>query len=176
MSCQFTSEEHSDHLVAYAAGKLPAESAVNLELHLKSCAECAAMSKAQAAVWHTLDAWQPAPVSPDFDRRLYARIDAAESAPLITRILNSVRETFRPVMAQPAFAVAAATLVIATGFVLDHPPRAPRPANSHAALHVSLFGTDQVELEQVESTLDDIEMLHQFDTTADETGNSSKSM
>jgi anti-sigma factor RsiW len=169
MSCQIGSEEHPDHLLAYAAGKLPVEAAAKLELHMKSCAECAAAGKAQKAVWNVLDAWQPGPVSADFDRRLYARIEAAESASMVTRIVRSVRELFRPVLAQPAFALSAATLVIVAGFVLDHPGKMSISANNHP----SAIRVDQAALEQVESTLDDIDMLHQFDAGSDE---SSKSM
>ena len=35
----------------------------------------------QAAVWEALDVWEPAPVSVDFNRKLWRRIDAAAADP-----------------------------------------------------------------------------------------------
>lgn len=176
MSCPFKSEEHTDHLLAYSAGKLRGEAVAQLELHMRSCEECAAVGKAQADVWKLLDNWDVRPVSADFNRQLYARIDAAAQASWLERFAASMNEFLRPVFARPAFALTAASLVIVGGFVLDHPGRP-------SALRASTAETNKIHLnkaeaDQVEATLDDIDILRQFDPKPDDTAKdaASKSM
>ena len=43
--------------------------------HIEACPACREFAGGQQAVWQALDAWEPAAVSMDFDRRLYARIE-----------------------------------------------------------------------------------------------------
>jgi hypothetical protein len=176
MSCQIRSEEHTDHLLAYSAGQLRGEAAAKLELHMRSCEECASIGKAQSDVWNLLDNWEVRPVSADFNRQLYARIDAAAKASWLERFTASVNEFLRPVFARPAFPLAAASLVIVAGFVLDHPGRP-------SALRASTVETNKIHLnkaeaDQVEATLDDIDILRQFDAKPDDTSKDapSKSM
>ena len=168
MSCQIRSEEHTDHLLAYVAGQLRGEAAATLELHMLACEDCAAFGKQQASVWNLLDAWEPRAVSADFDRRLYAKIDAAESASWLDRTLASISEFLRPVFARPAFPLAAASFVIVAGFVLDHPGKLLNSTTNQASLHVSSVEINKVVVDQVEATLDDMEMLRQFDPKTDE--------
>src|SRR5208283_2346762 len=85
--------ETGDVLLDYAAGRLNTVSAARLEKHMASCAECAAFSREQAMVWDALDAWKPAPVSLDFNRRLWQRIDAAEAEPWYRRLAAVLRAT-----------------------------------------------------------------------------------
>ena len=47
-----------------------------LERHIAICPACREFAAGQRAVWQALDTWEAAPVSPDFDRRLYRRIEA----------------------------------------------------------------------------------------------------
>jgi anti-sigma factor RsiW len=166
MSCQIRTEEHTDHLLAYAAGKLRGDAAARLEAHMRSCEECAAIGLAQSRVWSMLDNWEVRPVSAEFNRQLYARIDAKASASWADRFASSVNEFMRPLFARPAFPLAAASLVIVAGFVLDHPGKLSSP-NGKTALHAS-SSLSAVEMDQVESTLDDIELLRQFDPKQDD--------
>jgi anti-sigma factor RsiW len=175
MSCLMKSEEHAGRLLGYCAGELNAEAAGEVELHLKSCPECAAAVSAQAAVWKALDSWQPAPVSPDFDRRLFARIESEQAAPWWERGWEragaAINEFLRPMFAQPAFPLSVAVIVIAAGFVLDHPAKVASPGSGPVAAHVS-----SIELDQVEASLEDMEMLHQFDATSDDQEGTAKPM
>jgi anti-sigma factor RsiW len=174
MSCLIKSEGNTDRLLAYCAGRLGGEAASEMALHLKSCPECARVYSAQTSVWQALDAWSPAPVSPDFDRRLFARIEAENAAPWwqreLHRVSSAIGDFLRPVMAQPAFALSAVAVVIAAGFVLDHPAKVYTPSPI-----ATVRGTG-VEVEKVEASLDDMEMLHQFDTGADDQESTAKSM
>jgi hypothetical protein len=183
MSCQIRSEEHTERLLAYSAGKLRGEAAEKMELHMRSCQECAAFGRAQANVWELLDHWEVRPVSAEFNRNLYARIEQTATASWLERWGARINEWLHPVFARPAFPIAAATLVIAAGFVLDHPGRSFAPMGQKTELRASSgdlnkVDVNKVEVDQVESTLEDIEMLRQFDPKQDDGSkeSSSKSM
>jgi anti-sigma factor RsiW len=174
MSCSMSNEERAGKLLAYCAGELGNDAAAEYALHLKSCPECARACSAQTSVWQAMDSWQAVPVSPEFDRRLFARIEAEKAAPWWQRELNRVNtaigDFLRPVLAQPAFPLSAAALVIAAGFVLDHPAKIHPPAT------VTTVHSTGLEVEKVEASLDDMEMLRQFDTVSDEKESTAKSM
>jgi anti-sigma factor RsiW len=146
--------QQTDILLDHAAGRLNALNAARFEEHMALCPECAAFSREQSLVWNVLDVWEPVPVSLDFNRRLWQRIDAAEAEPWYRRLV----EVLRTASWTPAIPLTAAVLVIAAGFVFDHPAtrNSPAPASASASVNV----------EQVEQTLDDIQLLHQFDASA----------
>jgi anti-sigma factor RsiW len=79
MNCPLESGGNAGHLLDYAAGKLKAEARAQMERHIAGCPACRAFAGGQQAVWQALEAWEPAAVSMDFDRRLYARIDQQAS-------------------------------------------------------------------------------------------------
>ena len=156
MNCPLRKEETAHILLDYSAGRLDTTSIAVLERHMENCAECAAFRAEQAAVWDALDAWKPSPVSLDFNRRLWQRIDAADAAPWYKRLVESLR------MApwKPVLPLTAAILIIAAGFLFDH-PGGRSPAPNAAANSVSV-----TEAEQVEQALDDIQLLRQLNTSA----------
>lgn len=154
MNCPLLKEETAHLLLDYSAGRLDAARSAGLVRHMENCAACAAFRLEQAAVWDALDAWKPAPVSLDFNRRLWQRIDAAEAAPWYERMLETLRFTHW----KPVLPLTAAMLVIAAGFLFDHPAERTSVApGTPAAASVSV-----TEADQVEQTLDDIQLLHQF--------------
>ena len=138
-------------LVAYAAGELDRETAIALERHLADCAACRPVAAGQAAVWKALDAWEAPPVSPDFDRRLYRRIDEGVQLSWWERLTRP----FRPMpLRQVLPLTAAAGLLLIAGLLLHRPgPTAP-VASQH----------EVVRANQVESTLDDLDLLRQLST------------
>ena len=150
MSCLMKEDERRDLLLAHASGRLDADAAVQLDVHTRTCADCAAITRTQSAISNALSAWEPPPVSSDFDKRLFARLEAAEAAPWLDRLTARLGEWFRPVFARPAIPLAAAAILLAGGFVFDH--------QSNPLVHIS-----SSDVEQVQTTLDDLEMLHQFD-------------
>jgi len=128
-----------------ASERLDTAEAAALEMHLRQCTECHAAAEAQRAVWNALDEWPAAPVSDDFDRRLLARIEAEAAAPW----WRSIAEMLRQVSWKSAIPVAAACAAIFAIFLLQSPAtHAPRPK--------------PVDIEQVESVLDDVDMLNQL--------------
>ena len=155
MNCPLHSEETAGILLDYTARRLDEDSTAILERHMASCAECAAFRDQQAVVWNALDAWEATPVGRDFNRTLWTRIDAAEAAPWHVRLGHALRlGSWKPVAP-----LALAGLVMAAGFLMDHPSsRTPVPGAT--AVSVS-------EADQVEATLDDIELLYQFESAAE---------
>ena len=160
MTCPLQTEQ-TDLLLDYSAGRLDARGMALLAQHMETCRDCASFANEQKAVWDALDLWEPAPVSVDFNRQLWQRIEAAAAAPWYQRLGESLRfANWKPVIP-----LTAAILVIATGFLLDH-PGAPSPAQ----------GVSVTEADQVEQTLDDIQLLQQLDPVTPPNGGNSKTM
>jgi anti-sigma factor RsiW len=138
-------------LVNYAAGELDLETARALEQHLAACAACRSVAADQTVVWKALDAWEAPAVSPDFDRRLYRRIGEGVRLSWWERLARPFR--IMP-LRQALPLTATAGLLLMAGLLLQHPgqlaPVAPRG--------------EIVRADQVESTLDDLDLLRQFGT------------
>ena len=120
----------------------------------------------KAALWTRLDAWTVPEVSSSFNRELYAKIDAALAEPWYDRWARQIKSSF----AQPSLALGLAALVVVAGFTLDHSTLV-RQRQPNISRQVS-----NAEAEQVEKTLDDLEMLRQFDLASEEKESTSKSM
>ena len=147
MKCPIETQENAGLLVDYCARRLNPETTAIVERHMESCLRCQAFRDSQNAVWQALDAWEALPVSVDFDRRLYQRIDSEAHQGWWSRLMGSVR----PVLLRPALPLAAAAcLIVVGGFILENPNRASKDAGATA------------EVDQVERTLQDLEMLRQF--------------
>ena len=134
-------------LIGYAAGTLEPETTSAVETHLAACPQCRAMAEAQSAVWRALDAWETPPVSPDFDRRLYRRIQQ-EVPPSVWDRLRS----WIPVLPRRAIpAVVATCLIVTASYFLEFPRSARRVPPA----------PQTVRVEQVETLLDDVDLLRQ---------------
>jgi anti-sigma factor RsiW len=149
MNCPIESR-NPEMLVAYTAGELDLETAGALERHIAVCDACQSMASDHTAVWKALDAWDAPPVSPDFNRRLYARIE--QGAPLSW--WERLTRTFRQMPLRQALPLTAtAALLVMAGLLIEHPgPLAPAPAPHNQT----------VRADQVERTLDDLDLLRQF--------------
>ncbi|MDQ6701065.1 MAG: zf-HC2 domain-containing protein [Acidobacteriota bacterium] len=163
--------ENAELLLAYCARKLDPDSAAVLERHMAICPECAGLRDGQQAVWTALDSWKAQPVSADFDRRLNARIDAADAAAWYERAWDRVGDVFRPLIWRPAYPVAAVCALAIGGFVLEQ-----RPGVDPKPVQPSEIRVSTSEAEQVERTLEDMEMLRQFDPVTTENRKAPKSM
>ena len=138
-------------LLEYTAGGLDAAGREALERHLEECGQCRDFVAGQRAVVAALDGWEAPPVSADFDRRLYARI--AREASWWDRISRP----FSPALIRRGLPVAAAAgLVLVALLVMNRPESVP-PAPPAAAQQVEPLRPDQVE-----TALQDMEMLREF--------------
>jgi anti-sigma factor RsiW len=151
MKCPIETRENAELLLAYCTRKLDAESTAILERHMEICPACREFSSGQRAIWEALDTWEAAPVTLDFDRRLYRRIDREVSWwQLLMRPL-------RPALVRQGLSIAAAAcLVVMAGVLLQHPASAP-PAAQPRSAQVEAFEPDQVE-----PALDAMHMLGEF--------------
>ena len=149
MNCPIESR-NPEMLVAYAAGELDLETARAVEQHLDGCANCRAKAADQAAVWNALDAWEAPPVSPDFNRRLYGRIEQGVPISWWERLTRP----FRPMPLRQALPLAAtAALLLMAGLILHRDSGPITPVAPHREI---------VRAKQVERTLDDLDLLRQF--------------
>jgi len=154
MRCPIETQENADVLLSYTAGRLDAVRAAALEAHMMSCKACREFRDSQTALWETLDRWEARPAPLDFDRRLYRKIEEQQRLGWWARIFGPAR----PMFLRPALPLAAAACVLlVAGFIIDTPGRAPAPAAEAPQAR---------EVEQMERTLDDLEMLRQFNLAA----------
>src|SRR5258708_8486846 len=98
MTCPLQTD-NADVLLDYCSRTLDPERTAMLETHMKVCADCRTMSEAHKELWAALDLFDAEPISIDFDRKLYARIEASERIPLWERFWAPVQD-YR--QAQPA--------------------------------------------------------------------------
>ena len=155
MNCPLETRENAQLLLDYCTRKLEPESVATLERHIAICGACREFARSQRAVWEALDAWQTAPVSADFDSRLYRRIEGQVSW------WDVLLRPFRPPFSTATMwrslpAAAAACLLLMAGVLLEHRAVAPAPAPHDMAQ------VDTVQPEQVERALDAMEMLNEF--------------
>jgi hypothetical protein len=167
MICPLRSEETIDIVLDYPTGRLDRARAASFEEHMAVCAECSAFLAGQNEVWKALDGWKPEAVSIDFNRRMWQKIDAAAAAPWYRKLADSLRMGAW----KPALPLAAAVLLVATAFVMDH-----RPSVSVTPGVAGNAGVSISEADQVEKTLDDIMLLRQVDAAAGNLPNNSKTM
>ncbi len=142
MECPAKTREGTEVLMDHCAGRLEAEVAAAVERHIQQCGVCREFCRAQARVWSALDAWEAEPVSESFDARLLDRIEEDDRRSLWKWIWR------------PALPVAAAAMVVVAVLLL----RAPNGTNTP----VEGKNVDVVDVDQVERTLDDLDMLKQL--------------
>lgn len=151
MNCPIETRESAELLLAYCARKLDDESTAVLERHMRICPSCREFASGQRAVWEALDAWEAAPVSADFDQRLYRRAGQEVSW------RDLLMRPFRPMLLRQAVPIAAAAcLLVMGGVVLQRPagvPPAPEPESAQV---------EAVQPDQVENALQDMQMLREF--------------
>ncbi len=150
MNCPIETRETSEVLLAYCARTLDAETSALIERHMAECSACRELFGSQQAVWAALDEFEALPVSPDFDHRLYARIDREARLPWWRRLSLPA-----PLLVQRGLpAAVAAGLLLMAGLIMERPGVAPPPPAEVRA--------ESVQVEKVESTLEDMELLRTF--------------
>lgn len=164
MSCPIYSDS-PDLLMDFAAGKLEWDASQKIEAHIAVCAECRSGVEAQAMVWNALDEWDAAPVSHDFDARLYDRIEKEQST-----VWGRVKHWLQPVGGgfgwRSAAAMTAMFVVLLGGSIL----RVQNLPDIGSDMPVVM---EAQEIEQAEKALEDVEMV---DTLMAEVKSDAKSL
>jgi anti-sigma factor RsiW len=151
MKCPIETGESAELLLAYCTRKLDAESTAIIERHMEFCPACREFASGQRAVWEALDAWEAVPVTQDFDRRLYRRIDREVSW------WHLLMRPLRPVLVRQGLPIAAAAcLLVMAGVLLERPAGVPPAAQPQSAQ------VEALQPDQVDHALDAMHMLGEF--------------
>jgi anti-sigma-K factor RskA len=164
MTCLNKNKQGTEILLDYCAGTLDAERAGAVEQHALECGECRALIAAQKHLWNALDELEAPEIPADFDARLYARIARENAGPAWKNWLRELSSGgfapdglfWQPLFSwKPVIVGAAAVTVLAVGLSLHLvTPHAPNAQNAPAQIR-----PESVDAEQVEVTLEDLEML-----------------
>ena len=153
---------NTEYLLDYAAGKLNAEAQAQFESHLSVCPACHELAGGQQSVWQALDAFEVPAVSADFDHKLYARIDQLPT-PWWKRLMQPVSRHAVPIGA-------VAGVVVLAGMFLMRPDASPVAPPIQKTAQVQT-----ISAEQLETALDDMQMLRDFNhLVASENANQEK--
>ena len=146
--------EKSAELLDFSAHRLEPLAAAKIEAHVASCPACGQVVERQRAVWRALETWDAPPISADFDRRLYRRLEENESRQ--GRWLSPLRVLL---VRQGLPIAAAACLIVVAGLVSQRPADVTAPRQTQAAV-------ENLQPEQVDHVLDDLQMLGEFTSAA----------
>jgi len=159
MNCPLHVKDGAEILLDYCSQRMDPDRAAAFRLHVADCVDCKQVVEAQESVWDALDAYEAMPVSRDFDRKLWARIDAEDSQSWFQR-------TWTRVVGGPAIGwstylfnwkpmlVAATACAALAGVMLISVP-------AQHGMDPTADPQNQKLMERVESALDDIDMLNQ---------------
>jgi len=149
MKCPLETRENMEILVEYSSRALNGDDTESLETHLKNCAACTEFMRGQRAVWEALDGWEAAPVSEDFDRRLFERIEREVSW------WQRMRSRMGLILVYRALPITAVAALLMVGVWLDRPSPSKAPAQPVAQV-------EALQPDQVVQGLDEMEVLDQF--------------
>lgn len=149
--CPLQESEQAETFLSWMDGTLEPQARAALELHALECEPCRTAIEGQKAVWSALDSWEPAAVSQDFNRRLYAAIDAEQARPWWKRMFTLAL----PFPVRPAIPIAASCLLL-IGVVLFRAPQPVELENKQAGI------IERVDVEQVDRSLDDLNLLREL--------------
>ena len=153
--CPTHNEKSAEILLDYCAGTLDRHRVAEFERHALECEDCRKAIEAQRELWQTLDQWTPAGISPDFDARLYARIEQEQAKSPWAKWWAAILHPATPSsLWKPAVSVAVAAIVLVVGLLVHGFNPAPA-ANAGKQVRA-----DSVDIEQMESTLEDLELLN----------------
>ncbi|MBM3738448.1 MAG: zf-HC2 domain-containing protein [Acidobacteria bacterium] len=159
IQCPVQGQDGAGLLLEYLDRRLDPPAAARIERHVSACPQCQQVVAAQRAVWEALDGWEPEPVSAGFDQRLFARLAAEGDRPAgwLARLAGFLGALAAP---RPVFA-AGAVCALMLGVLLIRQPGPDSPIAQVTEAGESPV-VEVVEVESVEDTLADMDMLQQL--------------
>jgi hypothetical protein len=139
MNCLLKPTEQQDLLLRHLAGDLAGETLRSWQRHLSSCSDCRSLLESQQILDADLSSWQPPAISPDFDQKLWARIELDR---------QQVRPWWQRYLVLDGSWRFAVPVALAACLLLGYFVFSPTPEVMQAE-----------DIEQVERTLDDLEAL-----------------
>lgn len=156
-NCPVQSTEGAGLLLEFLDRRLSPDLSAQLERHVAVCADCSRVVEAQRSVWAALDNWEPEEASDDFDRRLFARLEQEDrrSNGLLAGVAAAMVRMFPAIPLSRAVPVAAMCALLMGGFLYKQPSVVDTSDKVVAEMVA-------VDVEQVENTLADLDMLQQL--------------
>ena len=174
MNCPSTIESGRMQLLDFAIGRLDRATKQVVGAHVRECPACAKEVASQRALWGVLDEWDAEPISFGFDRILYARIEEINKRSL----RSQVADFFSELLARPAMPLAALTLLILAALLI-RTPNEKTPPSVIQPISAPVAGSTTFspgEMEQLNRTIEDLQLLHQLDEVEDEAKSASGAM
>ena len=168
---QCLNADSAEVLFAYVDGTLEPGQAAALESHTAGCEACRTMVDGQLAVWRVLDQWEAPAVSPEFNRKLHAAIEAGEGR---GGWLDRVSAWIGGVSLGNVMVPAGALALVVAAVMLTQMPRgtAVQPRAGEMVKQVTQVEQKagiEGEVKQMERTLDDLDVLSTLESAlADE--------
>ena len=147
MTCFAKNDNGTEILLDYCSSTATPEIAAAVEAHAQTCAECRELIAAQRSVFESLDRFEAAEVSADFDQRLYARISEQEKQPFWEGWFNGIA-LWKPALAGGLACAALALVLVMPG--MREVPHADSAKQSRI---------EHVDMDQVEQGLEDLDLL-----------------
>jgi anti-sigma factor RsiW len=129
-------------LVEYCSGTLDARRASEVEGHAAQCAECAASIAEQNSVLNVLDDFTVPQVTPEFNARLYARIEQEQRGRWWKQFWHTAWK--------PALATVGVGAALVIGLTVNVPQASDAPRKG---------SVESVDMDQVEHALEDLDLL-----------------
>ena len=142
MICPKQNKQDEQILLEYCSGKLDEHRFREVENHAAECAACAAWIAEQRALWSALDEFRAPQVSPEFNARLYQRIEERQR--------GGWWKQFWRTAWKPTLATAAAGAALAIGLTVSVPRSSDPPKKA---------SVESVDMDQVEHALEDLDLL-----------------
>ena len=176
MICPLESRGGEASLVEFVAGKVRGPAGALLRAHVDNCRPCGEYVAEQRTIWRLLDDWEPEFESFGFDNSFASRLAKLSADPWLIR-------TGRFAVARllkPAFTVTAVTALLAVSIYVRNPfAGLPAVAISHPVQHTTKTVSrviSRLEAEQMDRTIDDLQLLHQLDSLSEGHKEPSRSM
>jgi hypothetical protein len=162
MHCPLETPNGPDLILAYVSQGLEAETSALFEKHMADCHSCREFARDQQSVWSALDLFEAAPISDGFNRRLYQRIEQPVGVwdRLVKYPIQEMLQSFqRPLGVRQALPLAAAASLLLVAAAMWQQHVSPQPTRPVALLQAQI---EALRPDQVESALDDMEMVSEF--------------
>lgn len=170
MNCPLQKTEGADLILDYCSNRLEPDQVIAFERHFQNCEECARVVEAQMAVWKALDSYEAMPVSDDFDEKLWKRIEESESRPWWRRIVDGPTLGWSSVFAwKPAMVTVSACAAVFAVMVVTTPSSSTDSGGKPSPVVVEKAMSERpaVDLDQIEGTIEDMDMLKQMGVVDD---------
>lgn len=157
MTCLSKNKRGMETLLDHCAGTLDRERSEAIEIHARQCSDCRALIAEQKNLWSALEEMDAPGISADFDERLYARIACDDAQPAWCVWWNRI--SVGGFSWKPVLACVAAAAILAVGLSLymsSYMPAMRAPQAQDASRQIR---PESVDVEQLELTLQDLDLL-----------------